>query len=184
MNPIAPSKFIDPEEILKKLTIPSGSIIADFGCGSGYFSLPLAQRVGEDGKVYCLDVLSQALETVSSKAKIMGIKTLETSRVNLEKLNGSKLQDVSVDWVIMKDMLFQNKNKEIILSEAKRVLKPGGKLLIVEWNNHSSSVGPDGKLRVSKEDMVKLIDSQGFKMEQEIEAGDFHYSMVVSKPLA
>jgi len=81
-------------------------------------------------------------------------------------------------------MLFQNKNKEIIFEEAKRVLRPGGKALIVEWSNHSATVGPESKLRISKEDMLKLIDSQGFKVDQEIEAGDFHYSMVINKPLA
>jgi ubiquinone/menaquinone biosynthesis C-methylase UbiE len=184
MNPIASSNFIDPEKIIKQLNIGQGNVIADFGCGSGYFSLPLAQKVGDDGKVYCLDVLTQALETVASKAKIMGITTLETSRVNLEKLNGSKLPDGSVDWVIMKDMLFQNKNKEIILSEAKRVLRPGGKLLIVEWNDHSAAVGPESNVRVSQDEVLKLTEAQNMKKIQEIEAGDFHYSIVFAKPLA
>jgi ubiquinone/menaquinone biosynthesis C-methylase UbiE len=183
-NPVdrtSASKFIDPVSVISQLGISKGNIVADFGCGSGYFSIPLAQAVGEDGIIYSLDVLPQALETVASKAKALNLTNVKTKRVNLEREKGSGLEDESMSWVIMKDVLFQNGNKKIILKEAYRVLKLEGKALVMEWNNKDSTVGPDKKLRISKEEIENIIKENNFKIEKEIEAGDFHYAMVIVK---
>jgi ubiquinone/menaquinone biosynthesis C-methylase UbiE len=175
------SKFIDPVNVISQLGIAKGNIIADFGCGSGYFSIPLAQAVGEDGMVHSLDVLPQALETVASKAKVLNLTNVKTKRVNLEREKGSGLEDESMSWVIVKDMLFQNGNKKIILKEAYRVLKPEGKVFVMEWNDKDSTVGPEKNLRVPKEELENIIKENNFKIEKEIEAGDFHYAMVIVK---
>lgn len=178
---IVTSKFIDPAGVISQLGISRGNIIADFGCGSGYFSIPLAQATGEDGMIYALDVLPQALETVASKAKALNLTNVITKRVNLEREKGSGLEDESMSWVIVKDMLFQNGNKKIILKEAYRVLKPEGKAFIMEWNDKDLTVGPDRKLRIAKEEMEEIIKENNFKIEKEVEAGDFHYAMVIVK---
>ena len=102
-----PNQFINPADIINHLGVLRNSIVADFGCGSGYFSVPLAQFIGEEGKVYALDVLASALESDESKAKIHGLSNIITKRVNLEKEGGSKFSNESMDWVILKDMLFQ-----------------------------------------------------------------------------
>lgn len=183
-NPVdqaATSKFIDPVDVISQLGISKGNIIADFGCGSGYFSIPLAQAIGEDGIIYSLDVLPQALETVASKAKALNLTNVKTKRVNLEREKGSGLEDESMSWVIIKDMLFQNGNKRIILKEAYRVLKLGGKTFVMEWNDKDSTIGPDKKLRIPKEEMVNIIKENNFNIEREIEAGDFHYAMIIVK---
>ena len=156
-------------------------MVADFGCGPGYFSLPFAKAVGEDGKVYALDVLPQVLETVASKAKSSGINNIVTSRVNLEKENGSKLENECVDWVIIKDMLFQNKKKDIIIAEARRILRPGGKVIVTEWNQNNFSIGPEQKIRIPVNELKKIFADQKFSVEKDIEAGDFHYAFVAVK---
>lgn len=173
--------FLDPNDIIRQLGVSQGGIAADFGCGSGFFSLAFAKAVGEEGKVYALDILPSALESVESRAKIDGLANIIPQRANLEKEGGSKLPPESVDWVVMKDMLFQNKMKEVIIKEAGRVLKPEGKLLLVEWNDQGSSMGPDESLRISREDIEKLAKSQGFKLEKELSAGDFHHGTVYVK---
>ncbi|MFA5777432.1 MAG: class I SAM-dependent methyltransferase [Parcubacteria group bacterium] len=173
--------FLDPENILSQMDISPGSIVADFGCGSGFFSLAFAKAVGGEGKVYSLDILPSALESVESKAKIEGITNIIAQRVNLEKEGGSKLQENSNDFVIMKDMLFQNKTKDMIIKEAWRVLKPGGKLLIAEWNDKDYSIGPDREIRISKNELEELVKKQGFKLEKELTTGDFHYGAVFIK---
>jgi ubiquinone/menaquinone biosynthesis C-methylase UbiE len=176
-----PVQFMDPNIIISQLGISKGAVVADFGCGSGYFSLPLAQLVGEEGVVHALDILPQAIETVESKAKMMGLNNVIAERVNLEKVGGSKLSDGSVDWVILKDMLFQNQQKEIILREVNRVLKPDGKVFVAEWEKNNLSVGPDQTLRMAKEDLNKLLQDNKFKIEKEINVGNFHYSVMASK---
>jgi ubiquinone/menaquinone biosynthesis C-methylase UbiE len=173
--------FLDPKDIIRQINITQGSVIADFGCGSGFFSLAFAESIREEGKVYSFDILLSALESVASKAKISGLTNIITKRVNLEKNGGSKLENNSVDWVIMKDMLFQNKMKDIILEEAYRVLKPGGKILLVEWNDSDLSIGPNKDLRISKDELIRMAEKQNFEFEKDLEAGDFHYGELFKK---
>lgn len=171
-------KFIDPGAIIKQLDTNPGDIVADFGCGPGYFSLPFASAIGESGHLYALDVLPQALESVMSKAKISGLVNISTKRVNLEKKDSSGLPGESIDWVIMKDVLFQNQKKEAILAEAHRILKKEGKVILVEWNEKNSAMGPDEKVRISKKQLEEIMATSGFKIENKINAGDFHYAFV------
>lgn len=174
-------KFIDPDAIVRLLNLPKGIVVADFGCGTGYFSLPVARQIGGKGLVYALDILTDKLEVVESQAKTQGVSNVLTKRVNLENKNGSKLDGESIDWVILKDMLFQNKNKNQILEEAKRVLKPGGKVLLVEWKKGDTSIGPDIALRMSVEDIKDLARKNELEVEREIDAGNFHYGLVLVK---
>lgn len=175
------NNFLDPKKIIEQITVAPGSIVADFGCGSGFFSLAFAEAVGEEGKIYSLDILPSSLESVESKAKLQGLTNVIPQRVNLEKDGGSKLPDNSNDWVIMKDMLFQNKMKDVIMKEASRVLKIGGKLILIEWNDYDVTIGPEKNIRISKEELNNLAEIQGFKLEKELETGGFHWGAVFVK---
>lgn len=174
------TKFLNPEEIINDLGIAKENIIADFGCGSGYFSIPIA-KLATEGMVHSLDVLPSALESVTSRAKMEGLSNVVATRVNLEKEGGSKLAGDSIDWVILKDMLFQNKGKNVILQEALRVLKPGGKALIIEWNKKDSGIGPVETMKVSEAELESLIQSQGFRIEKKMEFGDLHFGFIAQK---
>lgn len=173
-------EFIDPEAIIGQLDISKDSQVADFGCGAGYFSIPIARKI-PDGKLHAFDVLKAALESVESKAKMDGLTNIVTGRVNLEKEGGSKLLPDSLDWVILKDMLFQNKNKSVILKEARRVLKPGGKVLVVEWDEQNGAMGPQSDMKISLENLEKMVLEENYKIEKKVEAGDFHYGFVAVK---
>ncbi|HBP01543.1 MAG TPA: hypothetical protein DD454_05040 [Candidatus Moranbacteria bacterium] len=175
------NQFLDPEKIIAQLDVESGSVAADFGCASGYFSLPFAKTIGNDGKLMALDILPHVLETVESRSKSMGLSNVETKRVNLEKNEGSGLSSDSLDWVIMKGVLFQNKDKETILKEAYRVLKKGGKAIVVEWGDKDFSIGPHHSLRIPKDALKGLAEKQGFSIGKEVDAGNFHYAFVAEK---
>lgn len=180
-TPNVTGRFLDPDAIIAQLDIKNGMVAADFGCGPGYFSLPFAKKIGKDGRLYSLDVLPQALETVAGRAKNAGILNIVTSRVNLEKENGSRLESDSVDWVILKDILFRNNKKDIIVGEVYRVLKPGGKVVFVEWNSKESSIGPEKNLRVPRDEAEKLFREEKFIVDKDVDAGEFHYSFVAVK---
>lgn len=174
-------KFVDPESIVSQLNIAPGSRVADFGCGAGYFSLAIAKRLKESGTVYALDILKSSLESVSGQAKNEGLTNIITSRVNLEKIGGSKLEDATINWVVMKDMLFQNQDKSTIIQEASRVLAPQGKLLIIEWNPEDGSLGPDKKLRLSKEEVIGIVQNAGLTSIGDLPVGNFHYGLIFQK---
>lgn len=179
--PIFDTKFIDPEAVLSQIGIKPGAVVADFGCGAGYFSVSAARKIGQDGIIYSFDVLAEKIESVESQARQAGLTNIIARRANLEKENGSGLENESADLVIVKDMLFQNKNKRIILHEAERILKKNGMALIIEWDMKNFSIGPKKELRVSKEEIIELASSSRLRFRKEINAGDFHCGLVFEK---
>lgn len=180
-NKASEIKFIDPAMVIDQFGLSQGATVADFGCGTGYFSLPLAKKVGPGGMVYSLDILPSKIEAMESQIKAQNISNIIARRANVEMAGGSKLEPMSVDWVVMKDMLFQNKNKAVILEEARRILKSGGKAVIVEWKKSETQIGPESSLRISKEELLQLAGATGWQVEREISAGDFHYGIILIK---
>ena len=175
------NKFIDPEKVIDQIDLHEGNVVADFGCGTGYFSFPIAKKIGDRGILYSLDVLPQIIEVIESQAKVEGLKNIVTKRVNFEKAGGSKLADEILDWVIIKDVLYQNKEKSALLAEAKRVLKKGGKALIVEWKKESALIGPEMNLRIEKEEVEKIAKDGGWEFLKEVDAGKVHYGIILIK---
>jgi len=174
------AKFIDPGKVLSQMEITPKMKVADFGCGTGYFSLTMARKIKE-GVLYAIDILPQMLESIESQAKIQGLNNITTKRANLENTEGSKLDADSLDIVIVKDMLYQNGDKKRVLEEAKRVLRTGGKALVVEWKKEENPIGPELKLRISAEDLKAIIEEVGFSIVKKIDAGNFHYGFLVQK---
>ena len=176
-------KFISPENIIKEIDIKPGAVIADLGCGTGYFSIPLAKKVGKEGMVYSIDILKTKLEVVKSQARLLGLDNIIIQRANLEVPEGSKLSKESVDWVMLVNMLFQSnkEGKDKIICEAKRILKKGGQMLVVEWGESNGNIGPDKDLRISKEELVRMAHEHGLGVIKEMNIGDFHYGLILAK---
>lgn len=170
---------MNPEKILKQLNLRKDMEVADFGSGHGYFSIPLAKIVS-DGRVYALDVIEEALDSIKSRAKLEGISNITVIRRNLELPEGSKLDDESVDLVVLANILYQSQKKEEILEEAKRVLKKGERLVIIEWIKGSSLAPKKGWL-ISKEEARHLAEDQGLNFEMELQMDGQHYGLVFKK---
>lgn len=171
--------FLRPEDVLAQLDIYEGMKIADFGCGSGYFTIILAKRVGEKGTVSAVDVLESALNIVESKAKSEDIKNIKLIRANLEVVGSSKIENESQDMVLLANILFQSNKKEKILEEAKRVLKEGGDLVVIDWI--PEKMKSEQVFKLSKEEMKSLVEKMGFKFNKEFYAGGFHYGLLFKK---
>ena len=169
--------FLDPEKVLDQLDLSPNMIAADFGSGSGGWTIPLAKRLSE-GKVFAIDILSQPLSALEGRIKSGRILNIQTVLSNVEQKKGSKLSDNSLDLVLMTNLLFQTENRKAVLEEAKRILKVGGKILIVDWIK--TNLGPE-KGRIMPETLKKLAEEIGLKFEKEFKAGMHHYGMVFIK---
>lgn len=172
--------FLNPEKIIEEFDIKEGMKIADFGCGAGYFVIGMAKVVGETGKIYTLDILKTALESVQSRAKAEGMLNIETIWSNLEVFHGSKLEDESVNVALLANILFQSSKKADIIREAKRTIKKGGKMIVIDWKNNQP-MGPPKNFIVSKDLVKDLAKKQGFKFEREFSAGSNHWGMIFLK---
>lgn len=171
--------FLQPEEVIKQLNIRKNIQVADFGCGGGYFTIPLAKAVGE-GLVYALDVLETALESVRSRAKLQGLFNIEARRCNLENPSGSGLIINSIDLAVLANILFQSSKKLDIIKEAKRVLKKGGEMVVIDWQP-DKPMGPPKDLIVPKETIKKMAEEEGMKFKKEIPVDAYHWGMLFEK---
>ena len=169
--------FLNPEKILKQIELHSEMIAADFGSGSGGWAIPLA-KILKDGKVYAIDILEDPLSALKSRANLERINNIETICSHVESKNGSLLKDNFLDLVLITNLLFEAEDKELVISEAKRVLKKKGKLLIVDWLP-KATLCP--KITTSAQEIKNLAQKLGLNIEKEFEAGNYHYGLFFSK---
>lgn len=170
------TSFLNPNEILNQLDLEENMIAADFGCGSGGWVIPLSKRL-KKGKVFAIDIQEEVLSALKGKAEIENIFNIEIIKQDLEK--GSKLQENTLDLVLITNLLFQVEKKEEIIAEAKRVLKIGGKALIVDWLPEAI-FGPREN-RVSADEVKEIAKKIGLKLEKEFKAGIYHWGLIFSK---
>ncbi len=172
--------FTRPENNLENFKIDHGQIVADFGAGIGAYSLAMARQVGDSGKVYAIDVQKDLLGRLSKEASRLKISNIEVIWGDVEKVGGSKLPDRSVDLVLISNILFQSHAKYSILKEAKRILKPGGRLVIIDWEDSFNNLGPEQGAIIKPEELEKILIDLGLKILKKFKAGDHHYGLVTT----
>ncbi|MCK4918860.1 MAG: methyltransferase domain-containing protein [Candidatus Pacebacteria bacterium] len=180
INQIGSGGLMNPDSIIEDLNIKDGMTVADFGCGAGYFTIPIAKIVKNSGKVYAIDVLNSSLESVSSKAKLYGLLNITTIRANVEAKGSLEIEDKSTDFVILANILFQTNDYDSVLNEAKRITKNDGKIVIIDWIPNKIPMGPKFEHCLSENDIKKLAIKNGLKAIKVINAGSNHYGMVFS----
>ncbi len=172
--------FLSPKKIIKDIgIIKEGARVADFGCGHGYFTLPLSDEIGEKGTVFAIDILPKVLDVISLKAKVEGRENITIKRCNLEKEKGCDVEENSLDAIFIVNLLFQTEKDEIVIREAKRLLKDDGRIVFIEWRP-DAPFGPQGK-RIEKEDAIKMFNKENFKLEREFPTDNYHYGLIFLK---
>lgn len=173
--------FSEPEQIVANLNIPRGAQVADIGAGTGFYSFAAAEVIGSNGKVFSLDVQKELLERLKSEASERGFTNITTVWVDAEKPNGTRLRDQSIDVVILANVLFQLEDKNGLVREVNRILKPSGMVLVVDWSESFGGMGPSAE-QVFNESLARsLFEENGFTVYETIPAGEHHYGIIFKK---
>jgi len=169
-------------DIIAIAGVEAGMRVADLGCGNlGYFAFMTAKAVGKNGVVYAVDILKSVLEAVENKARQEGFENVKVVWSNLEKVGATKIPAGSLDVAYIHNMLFQSTDDAAVLKEAYRLVKPGGKVLVIDWLKIATPFGPTIGERIDAEEAKKCGVGAGFKLLQEFEAGPYHYGLVFQK---
>ena len=120
-------RSLGAQQRLADAGVSSGQVVLDYGCGIGSYTIPAAQIVGAEGRVYALDIHSLAIETVERRARKERLTNVRTICSGLD----TGLADNSVDTVLLYDVLHSVPDQPALLQELQRVLKPGGRLSIL-----------------------------------------------------
>ncbi len=173
--------FSDPIKNVESVGIQAGMEIADFGSGSGHYTLAAARALVSTGRVYAIDVNKDLLTKLKNHATKEGLYNVEVIWGDIEKTGGTKLRESTIDLVFLSNILFQIENKDNLIKEVKRVLKPNGRVLVVDWADSFGGIGPTAQMVVSKDKATTLFESSGFHMDREISAGSHHYGFIFKK---
>src|SRR5438105_968093 len=125
--------FSDPEKNLSELGLEPGLFVADLGAGSGAYTLAAGRMVGGSGRVYSIDVQQELLSRIKNAAHAERLTNIEVIHGDIEEIGGTRLKEASVDVVLVCNVLFQSEQKETFLDEIRRILKPKGRVLIIDW---------------------------------------------------
>lgn len=169
-------KFLGPQEVLGKLKLSAKMTAVDLGCGSGGWTIPLA-KILEDGRVIAVDIQEEPLSALRARANLEKVGNIEIVVGDAEK--GTSLQSGIADTVLITNLLCESYDKNGVLQEAKRILKPGGRMLIVDWLM-DNPLTPSLE-KVDFENLKFFAKSLGLKLEKEFEAGVYHYALILVK---
>jgi ubiquinone/menaquinone biosynthesis C-methylase UbiE len=140
-NPLLPF-FKNPYKLLEAAGLKRGQKVLEVGCGPGFFTIPAAHIVGEEGRVYAVDVNPYAIERVRGKIARDGIKNVVPLLANA---SDTGLPEYSIDFAFMVGLPHIVGGREAVLSEIHRILKPGGVL------SYKRTRGPGGELNEAME---------------------------------
>lgn len=173
-------RFLNPNEIIKKFGLEDGQRFADFGCGPGFFVIPIAHLIGETGKVYAVDVFPNALEEVKNRAEFEGLQNIELIRADLESPKSTGIKDASVDVLLLANILHQADSKKV-LAETTRVLKKGGRAVVLDWKKIKIPFGPPKESRIEPEEVKKIAEGENLKLKEEFDASAYHFGLIFEK---
>jgi len=155
-----------PDEALDALKIPKGAVVADVGAGVGYFTWRLAARVGPSGVVYGEDIQPEMLEQLR---KNMQDRHLENVREVLGTIVDPKLPKESLDLVLLVDVYHEFSEPEKMLDRIRESLKPGGRLVLLEYRAEDPKVPIKPEHKMTVEQVRAEVQPEGFKFDRSIE---------------
>ncbi|MFA5228299.1 MAG: methyltransferase domain-containing protein [Candidatus Paceibacterota bacterium] len=168
--------FLNPDEVIRNITLRSNMNACDLGCGSGGWVIPLAKKL-KDGVVYAVDILEEALSALQAKASSQNLSNIKTLKGDIE--SDLKLREDYFDLVLMTNLLFQIENKIKLLEIGKKIINQNGIILIVDWQKDASFGSKEG--RISLQELKELAEKIGLKIEKEFIAGMFHWGVILKK---
>ena len=167
-----------PEKVVDYLAIKNGDTVADIGAGSGFFTVLFSKRVGEDGKVYAVDIEKGLIDYIEKRAQKEGVNNIKTI---LSKPDDPLLLESSVDLIFMSNTYFIIDRREEYLKILMKVLKNGGRLAVVDYQAVDTPIGPPVKMRVTRAKTMEEALNAGFKLEAEYYFLPYQYFVVFVK---
>ena len=167
-----------PNEVVEKLPLSLGMTVVDFGSGTGLISALLAEKVGETGKVYAVEIQKDLLPEAKRQAEAKGLANVELIWGDIEVRGGTKLADALADLVLLNNVLFQTSSPYAVLLEAKRLLKPGAAVAIIDWSDSFAGLGPTPDQVITVEKLRAIGKEAGLIEVNDFTAGDHHYGLI------
>ncbi len=178
-RPVAAGKssfdLIDKQEAFAIIAIQPHSSFLDLACGAGNYCTEIANRIGEKGTVYAIDLWQEGIDTLNQKISTGGIKNIKTILADIT--TELPVEENSIDSCLMATILHDlSKNgQQAAIGEVARLVKPGGMLNILEFKKIEKGPGPPLRIRMDEQEIEVLVTKYGFTKVAGGDVGDFNY---------
>jgi len=167
-----------PDRVVSALRLKKGGLAAEIGSGTGQFTIRMAKKVGEDGRVYAIDVEGRMLDILAERAaaaKAYGI-------VGLLAPDGGGLPPEPVDVILMVNVFHHVHDRADYLRALATRLAPKGRVFIVDFHERDLPVGPPPDHKLSKADALAAIAAAGLRLVREEKFLPYQYFLVAGHP--
>jgi ubiquinone/menaquinone biosynthesis C-methylase UbiE len=170
-----------PEAMLDALKVPRGATVADVGAGAGYHSIRLARRVGPGGTVLATDIQPEMLRMLRTNAREAGVTNIRPIR---STQTDPKLPEGAVDLILMVDVYHECSTPELTLLGLFKALKPGGRLVLVEFRGEDPDVPIKEEHKMTLHQVRREVEPQGFVFKESLEFLPWQHVIIFEKPVA
>jgi len=171
-------ELIDPNILTETLPVKPGSVVLDLACGKGAYSIFLSKIVGEQGLVYAVDLWKEGLLLLEQEIENKNITNIMTILGDASK--EIDVDEYHVDLCLMSTVLhdFEEADQtDAVLKQVIPLLKPKGCLAVIEFKKVEGPPGPPIKIRLSENEVDKIVTGYNFKKIKTVDVGDFNYMM-------
>ncbi len=174
-----PRDWQDTEEIMARLHLGIGDIVADIGAGSGYFTIPLASRVGDKGLVFAEEIQIEMINYISRKVEDLELKNV---RVIFGKPDDPSLLDNFFDLVFLANTYHELQKPFLMLENIRKDLRFSGRFAIIDWDPAKQSpFGPSINVKVPENTIINEVERAGFELIEKHNFMPYHYFLVFKK---
>ena len=171
-----PHRVLKVDEVIAKLELKPGDIVADIGSGSGSFSIPMAKAIAPNGILYAVDIDKAMLDHVAARAKEAGVANLKTI---LGEYDDPKLPVKNVDVAFFHRVLHMIEHRQTYLNATAPYLKPDGRVVVIDKNREQS---PDSWMWLNQSDVDTWMAAIGFYPAQHFDVFDDRYFVAYQRP--
>jgi len=171
----ARDEYQKPQQVVAALQLRRGETIADIGAGSGYFTLRLAAQVGDEGRVFAVDIDPEMIRYLNRRVRDAGVGNVQTI---LAEPDDPLLRDASVDRFFIVDTWHHIEKQAEYLALMKKMLRPGGQVVMIDFQKKELPVGPPMEMKIAREDLLRQMEAGGFRLAQEHAFLPYQYFLV------
>jgi ubiquinone/menaquinone biosynthesis C-methylase UbiE len=165
-----------PDEVVRALGLRPGQVVCDVGAGPGYFTLRLARAVGPTGRVFAVDVVPEMIAALRQRLDRAGVGNVTPV---LARCDDSLLPPEACDLVLVVDTFHHFPDGAAYLRSLVPRLRPGGRIVNVDFHKREMPVGPPVEHKVAREDFLAAARAAGLEVVEELDFLPYQYLLVL-----
>ena len=169
-------EWMPPAEVIRLLGVRPGMVVADIGAGTGFFAIPISRAVRPSGRVLAVDIEPQMLEMLREK-----LRSEDAGRIEIiaGTARATGLPGSCCDVVLLANVWHEFDEREEVLAEMRRILRPGGRVAIFDWRpGVERPPGPPLEHRISPEEVSRTLTANGWSVSGTHRIGPYSYLVI------